>query len=93
MSSSATNRLSTANPRHVLVEPTPVVGVRFADGRIYLAMEDGRQIGAPIEQFPRLAKATDAQRARWRRIGHGFGVHWPDVDEDLSVAHLLGLSD
>jgi hypothetical protein len=40
----------------VLVEPTPVVGVRFADGRVCLAMQDGREIGAPIEQFPRLAK-------------------------------------
>ncbi|MBV9322876.1 MAG: DUF2442 domain-containing protein [Chloroflexi bacterium] len=93
MSSSATDRLSTANPRRVLVEPTPVVGVRFADGRIYLAMQDGREIGAPIEQFPRLANATDMQRAHWRCIGRGLGVHWPDIDEDLSVAHLLGLSD
>jgi Protein of unknown function (DUF2442) len=93
MSSSPTDRLSAANPRRVLLEPTPVVGVRFADGRVYLAMEDGREIGAPIEHFPRLAKANDTQRPRWRRIGRGFGVHWPDIDEDLSVAHLLGLSD
>jgi hypothetical protein len=58
MSSSATDRLSTTNPRRVLVEPTPVVSVRFADGRVYLAMQDGREIGAPLEQFPRLATAT-----------------------------------
>jgi len=45
---------------------------------------------APIS---REYQASDVQRARWRRIGRGFSVHWPDVDEDLSVAHLLGLSD
>ncbi len=81
------------NPRRVIQEPTPIAGVRFADGRVYLALEDGREIGAPLKQFPRLAGATDAQRAHWRRIGRGLGVHWPDVDEDLHVAHLLGLSD
>jgi Protein of unknown function (DUF2442) len=79
--------------RRVLMEPSPVVGVRFADGRIYLAMEDGREIGAPLAHFPRLVSATDEQRAHWQPIGRGLGVHWPEVDEDLSVAHLLGLSD
>jgi Protein of unknown function (DUF2442) len=83
----------TANPRRVVREPTPVIGVRFAEGRVYLAMQDGREIGAPLAQFPRLANATDEQRSHWQRIGRGLGIHWPDVDEDLSVAHLLGLSD
>jgi hypothetical protein len=77
----------------VLQEPTPVVGVRFAEGRVYLAMQDGREIGAPLALFPRLANASDEQRAHWQRIGRGLGIHWPDIDEDLSVAHLLGLSD
>jgi hypothetical protein len=87
------NQFSTSGARRVLVEPTPVVGVRFAEGRVYLAMEDGREIGAPLVHFPRLAGATDEQRARWQRIGRGFGIHWPEVDEDLHVAHLLGMSD
>jgi hypothetical protein len=85
--------IPTANPRRVLQEPTPVVGVRFAEGRVYLAMQDGREIGAPLALFPRLANASDEQRAHWQRIGRGLGIHWPDIDEDLSVAHLLGLSD
>jgi Protein of unknown function (DUF2442) len=85
--------LSPANPRRVLLEPTPVVDVRFAHGRVYFEMEDGREIGAPLSQFPRLASATDAQRALWQRIGRGLGVHWPDLDEDIHVAHLLGISD
>jgi hypothetical protein len=84
---------STANPRCVLVEPTPVVNVRFANARVYLAMEDGREIGAPLAQFPRLADATDEQRAHWQRTGRGLGIHWPELDEDLHVAHLLGMSD
>ncbi len=80
-------------PRRVLEEPTAVTGVRFADGRVYLAMEDGREIGAPLDRFPRLRDATPEQRARWRRVGQGLGIHWPEIDEDLHVAHLLGMSD
>jgi len=87
------NLSNTTNPRRVLVEPTPVVGVRFAEERVYLAMEDGREIGAPLADFPRLAGATDEQRGHWQSIGRGLGIHWPDVDEDLHVAHLLGMSD
>jgi hypothetical protein len=44
---------------------------------------------APLEWFPRLRAATAEQRARWQFIGGGIGVHWPDLDEDLSVAALL----
>jgi hypothetical protein len=85
--------VTTANARRVLQEPTPVVAVRVAHGRLYLAMKDGREIGAPITQFPRLANATPEQLGNWRATGRGFGVHWPDVDEDVHVAHLLGMSD
>jgi hypothetical protein len=92
MRSSALNALA-ASPRRVLQEPTSVVGVRFADGRLYLAMKDGREIGAPIALFPRLANATLEQQQNWRTTGRGLGVHWPDVDEDIHVAHLLGMSD
>ena len=59
MTSSAADNLSTGNPRRVLLEPMPVVGVRFANDRVYLSMEDGREIGAQLDQFPRLADATD----------------------------------
>jgi hypothetical protein len=54
---------------------------------------EGRQtryeVSVPLEWFPRLRAATAQQRARWRFIGGGVGVHWPDLDEDLSVAALL----
>ena len=77
MRSSAASQLS-ASPRQVLREPSAVTNVRFADGRLYLAMEDGRDIGAPLELFPRLKDATAEQRGNWRRTGRGLGVHWPD---------------
>jgi hypothetical protein len=83
----------TSNPRRVIREPTPVTGVRFAADRLYLEMEDGREIGTPLTALPRLRDATAEQRSNWRCTGRGLGVHWPDVDEDVHVAHLLGLSD
>ncbi len=52
---------------------------------------DGREISAPIEWFPCLRDATPAQRARWRLIGRGEGIHWQDLDEDVSVNALLRL--
>jgi len=56
-----------------------------------LAVElaDGRTISAPLAWFPRLAHATSAERANWRLIGAGSGIHWPDLDEDISIASLL----
>lgn len=55
--------------------------------RVFLA--DGREIVVPLEWFPRLRKATAAQRRKWRLIGGGIGIHWTDVDEDISVESLL----
>jgi len=52
-------------------------------------LADGRRVIVPLAWFPRLLHATDEQRAKWRIIGDGQGVHWPDIDEDLSVAGLL----
>jgi hypothetical protein len=56
-------------------------------------MEDGRTLTVPLEWFPRLRDASPEQRNRWRLIGPGTGIHWPDIDEDISVAGLLGLPD
>ena len=50
---------------------------------------DGRTISVPLVWFPRLLSATPEQRANWRVAGGGFGIHWPDVDEDLSTEGLL----
>jgi hypothetical protein len=50
---------------------------------------DGRTISVPLAWYARLLHATKKQRANWRIIGGGFGIHWPDVDEDISVEGLL----
>ena len=61
----------------------------FDAERLHVALSDGRRISAPLAWFPRLSRATPEQRRNWEPIGRGIGIHWPDVDEDLSVAGLL----
>jgi len=67
------------------------MSVAFAGASIRVVLTDGREISAPIAWFPRLRDASATQRANWRLIGRGDGIHWPDIDEDVSVAALLGL--
>jgi hypothetical protein len=54
-------------------------------------LADGREVGTPLEWFPKLRKATATQRNSWRLIGRGVGIHWESLDEDLSVAGILAL--
>ena len=68
------------------------VDVRIDDALLRIVLADGRELAAPLEWFPRLRDANPEQRNHWRLIGRGQGVHWPDVDEDISVAGLLRLS-
>jgi hypothetical protein len=63
--------------------------VTLNDEALTVDLADGRTITAPLAWFPRLAHGTAAERANWRLIGGGEGVHWPDLDEDLSVESLL----
>jgi len=65
--------------------------VRFDMDRLHVQLSDGREISAPLEWFPKLRNAIAEQRAHWRLIGKGIGIHWKDLDEDLSVAGLLGV--
>ena len=65
------------------------VDVEVTDSAIRVALEDGRELSVPVEWFPRLRKATPEQRKNWRLIGRGEGIHWPDVDEDISVIGLF----
>lgn len=57
-----------------------------------VTLADGRELAAPLEWFPRLRDASPAQRGHWRPIGRGRGVHWPELDEDISVASLRRLA-
>lgn len=63
--------------------------VRFTDDDLIVDLVDGRSLSVPLAWYPRLLKATAAERANWRIAGGGFGIHWPDVDEDLSTEGLL----
>jgi hypothetical protein len=66
-----------------------VLDVRFDDHRLIVDLMDGRTISVPLAWYPRLADATPEQRAHWEKCGGGYGIHWPDVDEDLSTEGLL----
>ncbi len=63
--------------------------VQFDNDELTVVLVDGRRISVPLAWFPRLLHATPAQRHNWQLLGDGEGIHWPDVDEDLSVAGLL----
>ena len=65
------------------------LNVRFTADALLVALSDGREISTPLEWFPRLRDATPKQRKNWRLIAKGIGIHWEDVDEDISVATLL----
>ena len=64
--------------------------VSVTEDELSVALMDGRTISVPLAWYPRLANATPEQRAHWELAGAGYGIHWPDVDEDLSAAGLLG---
>ena len=65
------------------------VDVRVTDERLIVTLADGRELSAPLVWFPRPSEAPAEQRQKWRLIGRGHGIHWPEVDEDISVASLL----
>lgn len=63
--------------------------VRIDDDSLHVRLADGREVSAPLQWFARLRDATPEQRDDWRLIGRGQGIHWPALDEDVSVASLL----
>jgi len=63
--------------------------VKFTDAAIIVDLLDGRTISAPLVWFPKLSHATPQQLNNWELLGDGEGIHWPELDEDLSVAGLL----
>jgi hypothetical protein len=68
---------------------TRVRHVRVNDDTLSVDLMDGRTIAVPLAWYPRLFEATPEQRQRWEIAGGGYGIHWPDVDEDLSTDGLL----
>ena len=63
--------------------------VHLTEDTLAVDLADGRTIIVPLTWYPRLLSATMAQRARWKVSGAGYGIHWPDIDEDLSTEGLL----
>lgn len=64
-------------------------GVTISEDTLAVELADGRTIAAPLAWYPRLAHATAAERNSWRLIAQGRGIHWPALDEDISIANLL----
>ena len=71
------------------LEPVAAVRVRVTDDELAVELADGRAVSVPLGWYPRLVHATPEERAGWQLVGGGFGIHWPEVDEDVSVESLL----
>jgi hypothetical protein len=65
------------------------VKVTCCNDSLSVILADGRTVSAPLVWFPRLLVATPKQRAKWEFIGGGIGIHWPAIDEDISISSLL----
>ncbi|MCF8040211.1 MAG: DUF2442 domain-containing protein [Desulfohalobiaceae bacterium] len=70
-------------------DTSDAVDVVITEDTLTVELNDGRTISVPLEWFPRLVHATEAERKNWRLIGRGQGIHWIDLDEDISVEGLL----
>lgn len=65
------------------------INVAFENSKMIVFLEDGRELSIPLEWFPRLRKANEEQLNKWRLIGKGEGIHWEEIDEDISIENLL----
>jgi hypothetical protein len=74
-----------------LVDKGEVTAIEVAcsDDALSVTLSDGRVVSVPLAWFPRLLGATAKQRSKWEFIGGGIGIHWPLIDEDISIASLL----
>jgi Protein of unknown function (DUF2442) len=69
---------------------TPLAtSVATTDDTLTVELADGRTVSVPLAWYPRLLHATTAERAEWQLMAHGEGIHWPRVDEDISVSSLI----
>jgi Protein of unknown function (DUF2442) len=65
------------------------IGVKVSDDTLSVELADGRTIAVPLAWYPRLVHGTSQERSSWRLLAAGRGIHWPALDEDISVANLL----
>ncbi len=87
MSTSA--RIKSKHPRAFVPTTALAKSVEFDEAMMRVTFVDGRVLGVPLAWFPVLQAATPEQRARYEIGGGGYGIHWPDLDEDLSIAGLM----
>ncbi|WP_310381727.1 DUF2442 domain-containing protein [Flavobacterium sp.] len=73
----------------VITKSKHAIDIVFSDSKMIVFLEDGRELSIPLEWFPRLRKATNEQLNKWRFIGRGEGIHWEEIDEDISIENLL----
>ena len=73
----------------VISKSRNAIDIVFTESKMIVFLEDGRELAVPLEWFPRLRKATEEQLKKWRFIGKGQGVHWEEIDEDISIENLL----
>ncbi len=71
------------------IRPTSATNVEITEESLIVDLEDGRTIAVPLAWYPRLLHASSAERNNWRLMGKGKGIHWPDLDEDISVENIL----
>ena len=70
-------------------EAAAAKNVRVTDRALIVELRDGRVVSVPLSWYPRLAEGSARERRRWELLGPGIGIHWPDLDEDISVEGLL----
>ena len=80
---------TSSTERHPAAAPVVATSVVVRDEMLVVDLVDGRTLAVPLVWYPRLWHATPEERAQWRFIGGGEGIHWPTVDEDISVEGLL----
>jgi len=74
------------------IETHPLAqNIEFTEDDLVVSLVDGRKVAVPLVWFPRLSSATKKQLENYQLLGDGVGIHWPEIDEDLSVAGLLAL--
>lgn len=70
-------------------KPARATDLWFTDQKLFVRLEDGREIAVPLEWFPKLRDAQTEDLNNWRLIGNGIGIHWETLDEDISIEGLL----
>lgn len=77
------------NTLAIELRPAQVQGVTVTEDELTVMLADGRTISVPLVWYPRLLHGTEEERRNWRLLGGGQGIHWPELDEDISIEHLL----